>query len=204
MTSTRTPPQAESRRELRKRERRQRLYDTAIRLFRRRGYEAVTVTEIAQAAGLSRATFFNHYEGKGEILAQCSREVLTGLVTYGEALRADSARALFGRFFGRMADVYRDQGRLLDALVRNVKDEPGQREMHRQAVADVIGLYHGFVRKGIDAGELPPDTDVELVAELLRDLWLSSLRSWVESDRRASLKTRVRKKLDLVFRGIGA
>ena len=47
----------------------QRLQQAALTLFLERGYQNVTVTEIAQRAGLTRRTFFNHFADKREIFS---------------------------------------------------------------------------------------------------------------------------------------
>ena len=47
---------------------RERLVGAAVELFIDRGYETVTVTEIAERAGLSKRTFFRHFADKREIL----------------------------------------------------------------------------------------------------------------------------------------
>ncbi|GAB2589188.1 TetR family transcriptional regulator [Streptomyces capparidis] len=47
---------------------RQDLAAAAMRLFASRGYEATTVDEIAQAAGVARRTFFRHFKSKEEAI----------------------------------------------------------------------------------------------------------------------------------------
>ena len=45
-----------------------RLQQAAMALFRERGYAEVTVAEIADRAGLTKRTFFNHFTDKREVL----------------------------------------------------------------------------------------------------------------------------------------
>jgi AcrR family transcriptional regulator len=47
---------------------RRRLQDAAVRLFTARGYDNVTVDEIASAAGVSHMTFFRHFPTKVSVL----------------------------------------------------------------------------------------------------------------------------------------
>lgn len=44
------------------------LADAACELFFEQGYEATTTAEIARRAGVSRSSFFNYFQTKGEIL----------------------------------------------------------------------------------------------------------------------------------------
>src|SRR5215469_14619637 len=47
---------------------RERLALAALELFAERGYENTTVTDIAQRAGLTKSTFFRHFQDKREVL----------------------------------------------------------------------------------------------------------------------------------------
>jgi AcrR family transcriptional regulator len=55
-------------RELKKQQNRQVILDTALRLFAERGFERVTVLEIARAANVSEATVFNHFPAKEDLI----------------------------------------------------------------------------------------------------------------------------------------
>lgn len=67
---------------------RERLEAAALDLFVEQGYEQTTVTQIADQAGLNRATFFRHFDDK--------REVLFGEQDRLAGLLADGVRAASG------------------------------------------------------------------------------------------------------------
>ncbi|MCG5215866.1 TetR/AcrR family transcriptional regulator [Streptosporangium sp. KLBMP 9127] len=58
----------ESRRERKKRETRQRIVMTAVRLFEEQGYEQTTMAQIAAAADVDPKTFSNYFRSKDEVL----------------------------------------------------------------------------------------------------------------------------------------
>jgi AcrR family transcriptional regulator len=69
---------------------RERLETAALDLFVENGYEDTTVAQIADHAGLNRATFFRHFADKREVLFG-GEDVLSGL--FGDAIRAASPDA---------------------------------------------------------------------------------------------------------------
>ena len=74
------------RRERKKRETRERISDVATRLFLARGFEAVTLEEIAAAAKVSKMTVFNYFSRKEDLFLD--RQDDLKLVFFREALRA--------------------------------------------------------------------------------------------------------------------
>jgi AcrR family transcriptional regulator len=72
-------------RERKKREARQHISDVATRLFAQRGFDAVTIAEIAEAAGVAKATVTNYFPRKEDLLLDRQAEAEQLLV---EAIRA--------------------------------------------------------------------------------------------------------------------
>ena len=69
---------------------RERLETAALALFVENGYEETTVAQIADRAGLNRATFFRHFADKREVLFG-GEDVLAGL--FADGIRAASPDA---------------------------------------------------------------------------------------------------------------
>ena len=69
---------------------RDRLETAALDLFVENGYEDTTIAQIADRAGLNRATFFRHFADKREVLFG-GEDVLAGL--FADAIRAASPDA---------------------------------------------------------------------------------------------------------------
>jgi AcrR family transcriptional regulator len=67
-------------RERKKLQTRESIADAAANLFAERGFEAVTVNEVAQAANVSRQTVFNYFGSKEEMLFDRDHEVEAALV----------------------------------------------------------------------------------------------------------------------------
>jgi TetR/AcrR family transcriptional repressor of nem operon len=56
---------------------RDRILEAASRLFRARGFEAVTVAEVMQAAGLTHGGFYGYFQSKDDLIAQSLVHVMS-------------------------------------------------------------------------------------------------------------------------------
>src|SRR3954452_9475999 len=63
---------------------RERLVMAAVDLFTEQGYDATTVAEIAERAGVTKSTFFRHFPDKRELLV-AGQETLSRLLAEGIA-----------------------------------------------------------------------------------------------------------------------
>lgn len=75
---------------------RQRLFDAAMELIGQRGAEAVTVDEIAAAAGVAKGTVYYNFGSKNELVAQLLQHgmgvLMAALAPAGPASRAEPAQ----------------------------------------------------------------------------------------------------------------
>ncbi|MGX9143230.1 TetR/AcrR family transcriptional regulator [Mesorhizobium sp. 128a] len=69
-------------------ESRRRILDAASRLFRDRGFDAVSVAEVMKAAGLTHGGFYGHFSSKDDLVAQTLAHVLAAESGGGGDLRA--------------------------------------------------------------------------------------------------------------------
>jgi AcrR family transcriptional regulator len=92
-------------RERKKKQTRQQIFDAAHRLFRRRGFDSVTVAEVARAADVSEVTVFNYFPTKEDLFyggMQFFEEQLIDAVR--SRPRGESALAAFRRRLLQDAD----------------------------------------------------------------------------------------------------
>src|ERR1700761_530259 len=122
-----------------------RLAQAAFDLFNERGYEQTTVDDIAERAGLGRATFFRHYRSKEDVIFpdhdRLLDQVRGRLRTAGHA-SALAAVADAGRLVLLHYLVERDLGARRDKLTSTV---PALRDREIVSVARYQRLFREYI-----------------------------------------------------------
>jgi AcrR family transcriptional regulator len=159
----------EGRRERRSRELRAHIYRVAQGLFLEHGFEATTVSQIAEAADIAPATFFNHFQGKGGVLDAMTAEVFEELerLVDEQLARPVSAQERISAFADRVAEeVLKVRDLAHDVLLGLM-----QLGLQRGEMAPHLkGLHEPFVQmleEGQRAGEVRSDLAPAFLAELV-------------------------------------
>src|ERR1700733_8247130 len=130
-----------------------RLMSAAIELFDEQGYEATTVAEIAERAGLTKRTFFRYFSDKREVLFSGSQE-LQRLWLEGLAAAPPDARPLAGVASGLdpVADMFTDRHPFarIRAQIIEANPELQERELIKlQSLA--VAIKGALVQRGVTA-----------------------------------------------------
>lgn len=133
-------------REVKKERMRRTIQDAAVRLFRTRGYDDVTVDQICRSAGVARSTFFRYYPSKADVLPVDDRP---GSAGRGRELRQALAQVL-ARCGNRSPEDFQVRVAatvLATALVSAL--EEWNRDNGRTDLADLLELALNQIETGL-------------------------------------------------------
>jgi len=162
----------------------------ALRQFADCGYEGVSVEAVAAEAGVAKSTIYRRYPTKADLLGAAAEHASerAGVAT---ADTGSVERDLL-TLACKLRDALRSTefGRSVPAVVAAAARHPEMAQMHREFIARRRRGAVAAVRRGIERGELGPDTDPDLLVDLVvgpvfyrlflsgtptTDAWLSDL-----------------------------
>ena len=158
---------------------RQKILDSAMALFRERGFEAATLRDIAKAAGLSTGALFANFADKNEIflivVEQENARVITVMrEAYDESL--DLAQRLHKQLMRGYETAQVNARLILSAFVMKWSHGPtGLNEVAR--MSDMVRFaLHDTLVAARDRKELPANAAIDAAAEILEDLCFANMR----------------------------
>jgi AcrR family transcriptional regulator len=161
-------------RERQKRQRRLRMLEAASSLFNERGYENVTIEEIAQHADVSSATVHNYYASKGRLLLAIvergDEAILAHAAQISRTPCADAEEVLNAMLehIARHSLEYLDHKVWRHAIAISIsRDDPdygtGFAEVHKRFIVAIEEVVEALKR----AGALAVDINARVMASVL-------------------------------------
>ena len=185
-------------------ESRDRIVECAAALFGTHGYEATTMEDIGKCADVSRATVFNYFPRKEDIV-----------LAWFDRRRADFANGLLPSD-GRSHDTTKRLRRAFRALAHIFTDDPKNgRGMVRAWLqaggplltpeSDTSRLFSAVIQDGKKRGDISRKIDPDRAGRLLFDAYSGVLCRWVNArEKPEDLEKSLLAVLDLVLRGMAA
>jgi AcrR family transcriptional regulator len=158
----------------------QRLVVAAVELFTEQGYDATTVAQIAERAGVTKSTFFRHFSDKRELLV-AGQETLSRLLADGiteapaDATPLEAVAAGLERASSAMGLANRELGPRLKAAVA------ASTELQERDALKNVGLAAAMTAALVARGV--PDATAHLAGELGVLAFKRGYAQWSEDDR---------------------
>jgi AcrR family transcriptional regulator len=131
--------------------------EAAHRLFRERGFDAVTVAEVAREADVSEGTVFNYFPTKEELFYGQMESFEAALVdAVRERPAGESVPEAFRRFVLEQSRGLAERADLIEAAMRVINASPALQAREREVVAQYTGALAELIAdetgtRGIEA-----------------------------------------------------
>ncbi len=158
----------------------ERLVAAAVDLFTEQGYDATTVAQIAERAGVTKSTFFRHFSDKRELLV-AGQQTLSRLLADGITAAPASASPLeaiaagLERASGAMGPANRELGPRLKAAVAASTELQARDAL--KSVSLAAAMTAALIARGV------PDPTAHLAGELGVLAFKRGYARWSASDR---------------------
>jgi AcrR family transcriptional regulator len=161
---------------------RDRLAQAAFDLFAERGYEQTTVDDIAERAGLGRATFFRNYRSKEDVIFPDHDQLLEQVrdrlrsASHGTALAAacDAVRLVLLH--------YLDEGELARRRYALTSTVPALHDREIVSVARYQRLFREYIAGRTAGRGEPAELQAELMAAAIASAHNHVLRRWLRGE----------------------
>jgi len=173
-------PTTLGRRELNKQQTRGRLLDAARVLFAAGGVVGTTVEEIADQAGVSRATFFNYFRSKDELLGALHAGNVDSLAATIDDLLAEDLTTE-ERILGLFADFVQATEELpgfLRAMTGELDRDLATPEVSAVRTERFNDEILRILTPGLERGEVRTDYPPLFLAQMVAAIYVSTIRYW--------------------------
>lgn len=135
----------------------------ARELIGARAFEAVTMDDVAEHAGVGKATVYRRWSSKVHL-------AVDAMLEGSPALTVDSipdSGSLRGDLMTLPAQIARAHDDATTDLLRPAREHPEVAELlHQRLVRDRVAVLEGLLERAQDRGEVPADRDIALIASV--------------------------------------
>lgn len=176
--------------------------DAAARLFRTRGYEGVSMRDIAREVGMASGSLYCHFETKDELLTAV---YLKGVEQISAAVRAalagcsDPWQRLEAACVAHLESILRDD----DYAQVVVRVRPGDAASVGPRLVELRNSYEALFSELVEALPTPPRTDRSLLRLLLIGA-MNSAPTWYRERGRVSPRIIARRFVGLLRNSLDA
>lgn len=191
-----------SRQQQKSQETKAKIFQAAKRILQKKGYEALSIKNICEEAGVSNGSFYHHFKTKDDLLSYYIEEqpsIDPDLLELPKSAKEAEAAIVYvylnyvhycrelGLEF--MANYYTPKNQSLNPLIRTERPYP-------------IVTVQNYLQKCIDAGILSPKFSLEEITSDIRIIVIGNVFEWCLKNGNADFEGNMKRTLEAYLDGV--
>jgi AcrR family transcriptional regulator len=194
-----------TRRERKKRETREKIFNAAIKLFKEYGFDNTTIDMISEEADVARGTIFLHFTSKEAILAHWGYERLQEIHKRREEWDyGDSCKQRVLRIYKILNEVNIQNYDFIKVLIESSMKHRKVLESEKNVYFELRELFADLIEEAQEKGRLKTKFNPLVAANMLENIYYNALYDWVRSEGAWPLEEIMEEKVSIVFEGLDA
>jgi AcrR family transcriptional regulator len=189
-------------------ETKKKIYNNAVLLFNKYGFENVSVDSIVEKAGISKGGFYVHFDSKDAILTEMINEYVNKLdLSYKSFMESLSNSAntsdIILCLIDEIADTIDKIGYDMIKLAYRIHIERNNKNDELLSYdRDIYRIFSTLIQNGIKQGELKCDLSADIVSDQFVIVLRGFIYEWCIKYPNFNLKNNLRRYFELLFSGI--
>ena len=191
-----------SKQQLKSKETKAKIFRAAKHIFQKHGYEALSIKNICEEAGVSNGSFYHHFKTKDDLLSYYieeqpninpdlldipkSADEVKSAIVYVYLNYVHYCQDLGVEF---MANYYTPKNQSLNPLIRTERPYP-------------IVTVHNYLQKCIGAGIISPNQDIEDITTDIRMIVIGNVFEWCLKEGNADFEGNMKRSLESYMNGV--
>lgn len=185
--------------------RREEILQVAAELFASKGFEATSIREIGDAAGILSGSLYHHFKSKEEMLHLLLKRFVDKLVPRYENVLAESkdvSETLSNLITVGLSMSLENSSELTVVMHERkfLNRNPEFAYIH-EVMLEVERIWYGVLQEGVRSGAFRKDLDMNLVLRMIMDL-IYSTTIWYGPNSRYTLEQIANNQVKLLFGGL--
>lgn len=151
------------------------IFETSLKLFAEKGYDATSIEEITSVVGIAKGTLYHHFS--------CKEEIFNFLVEEGMNLLHNSIEIKIGKHNNiidklkaiilievKVLFKYKD---LISIISSEIWGNDNRNKRCKELVQNYVSFIETIIQKGMDDGELPNVKNARIIATNIFSIFCS-------------------------------
>jgi AcrR family transcriptional regulator len=185
-------------------ETRKRIYQTALKLFEKKGFNHVSVDEIVQKSKSSKGAFYGHFSSKYDIFIEKFKEIDSFYDQFVQNLPngLPFEEKVIALFDAQMTFLVDDLG---EDLMRSVYTSgliKNEANFFSNTDRILYKILNTFVREAVDSGELPKSIEIDQTSLLISRCMRGTLYDWLSFGDHFNLNDEAKRFISIFLKGL--